>query len=242
MAMDEATVADEAYKGGSDLKWFDQSGPRQTAELTETGRMALGSFSVDEITSYHLGLQQKEYVKPSSKSCEDRGSWKDFLIKRWSSIACLCDDQGDQLQGKFCPVITVFILTLYQSQVMVNASSTLGDYHRILTPGESYEVTASMPGFQQKSTRILLGDESASLDFILDPDEASKNKHTSVKGFGCSCDGKDKLELVEYLRGVHLEIYILVCVSLFLCFLLRRKTLCKLLNRRQIIQKRAVVV
>ena len=101
----------------------------------------------------------------------------------------------------------------------------------------------SMPGFQQKGTRILLGDESASLDFILDPDGATKNEHTSVKGFGCSCDSKDKLELVEYLRGVHLEIYILVCISLFLCFLLRRKTLCKLLNRRrQITQKRPVVV
>ncbi|KAJ8479602.1 hypothetical protein OPV22_023329 [Ensete ventricosum] len=126
----------------------------------------------------------------------------------------------------------------------VNASSILGDYHRMLAPGESYyEVTVSMPGFQQKSTRILLGDESASLDFILDPDEASKNEHTTViKGFGYSCDGKDTLELVEYLRGAHLEIYILVCISLFLCFLLRRKALCKLLNRRQITQKRPVVV
>ncbi|XP_008793468.3 carboxypeptidase SOL1 [Phoenix dactylifera] len=127
--------------------------------------------------------------------------------------------------------------------IRVNASRTYGDYHRMLAPGERYEVTASMPGFQSKTTHILLEDEAMNLDFILSPEDSSK--HEEVRNeCDCTCDGKDKLEVVEFLRGINLGIYLLLSVMfLIFCCLLRRKTMFKFLNRRQFNgYKRSIVV
>ncbi|KAG1335477.1 carboxypeptidase SOL1 [Cocos nucifera] len=124
----------------------------------------------------------------------------------------------------------------------VNASRTYGDYHRMLAPGESYEVAASMPGFQSKSTHILLEDEAMNLDFILSPEEGS-SKHEEVrKECECTGDGRDRVEVVEFLRGINLGIYLLLsAIFLLLCCLLRRKTMFKSLNHRNG-HKRPIVV
>ncbi|KAG6518238.1 hypothetical protein ZIOFF_021642 [Zingiber officinale] len=126
---------------------------------------------------------------------------------------------------------------------MVNASSILGDYHRMLAPGagKSYQVSVSLPGFQQKTTQILMQDSSASLDFILEPEDSSKIRRIP-RILGCRCDGTDKLELVQYLRGIQLEIYIVVSICLFLFILFKRKWFLKLVNQRHIVTpKRSIV-
>ncbi|KAH9569375.1 hypothetical protein CY35_03G130100 [Sphagnum magellanicum] len=52
----------------------------------------------------------------------------------------------------------------------ITASLRFGDYHRLLAPGKSYEVTASMMGYYSRSTPILLPvDKPVTLDFILEP-------------------------------------------------------------------------
>uniref|UniRef100_A0A0D9WLQ4 Peptidase M14 domain-containing protein n=1 Tax=Leersia perrieri TaxID=77586 RepID=A0A0D9WLQ4_9ORYZ len=88
----------------------------------------------------------------------------------------------------------------------IRASRMYGDYHRILAPGENYEVMASMEGFRTKSTHILLEEEAVSLDFILDPDRANGQVKMSRNDCGCLCDD-DKL---FHVQGAHLELYLLV--------------------------------
>lgn len=52
----------------------------------------------------------------------------------------------------------------------VIAGDRFGDYHRILFPGRTYEVTASIPGYSSRTTHIMLVEEKATyVDFILDP-------------------------------------------------------------------------
>nr|XP_010915069.1 carboxypeptidase SOL1 [Elaeis guineensis] len=124
----------------------------------------------------------------------------------------------------------------------VNASRTYGDYHRMLAPGESYEVAASMPGFQSKTTHILLEDEAMSLDFILSPEEDSSKHEEIRKECECTHYGRDRLEVVEFLRGINLGIYLLLsAILLIFCCLLRRKTMFKSLNHRNG-HKRPIVV
>lgn len=101
-----------------------------------------------------------------------------------------------------------------------------------------------MPGFQSKTTHILLEDEAMNLDFILSREEDS-SKHEEVrKEYECTCDGKDRLEVVEFLRGINLGIYLLLSVIfLIFCCLLKRKTMFKSLNHRQFNgHKRPIVV
>ncbi|KQK19916.1 carboxypeptidase SOL1 isoform X2 [Brachypodium distachyon] len=121
----------------------------------------------------------------------------------------------------------------------ISASRTLGDYHRMLTPGETYEVVASMEGFRPRSTRIVLEQEAMNLDFILDPDGQKKPLHNDC---GCHCDddvgGKPFL-----IRESHLWLYLLVLFVLLALYLLskRRRTASKLAAHR-IPLKRPVAV
>ncbi|KAJ0972802.1 hypothetical protein J5N97_020761 [Dioscorea zingiberensis] len=117
----------------------------------------------------------------------------------------------------------------------VNATRTLGDYHRILAPMERYEVVASMPGFQSKSTRVFVEDEATSLDFVLVPEEENSQKLDKIiSNYICRCDGKDKLVLVEFLTGTHFEIYLIFIIFIFFLYLLKRKTKFKFLKHRQL--------
>ncbi|XP_010261030.1 PREDICTED: carboxypeptidase SOL1 isoform X2 [Nelumbo nucifera] len=106
----------------------------------------------------------------------------------------------------------------------IEAGGLFGDYHRILAPGESYEVMVSMPGYKSKTTRILLEEEAMSVDFILDPVENPQLRKQVGSACDCSCDDKTNFELVKYFGVTYLEISLVVAFILaFLCFLLKRK-------------------
>ncbi|XP_058111276.1 carboxypeptidase SOL1 isoform X2 [Magnolia sinica] len=125
------------------------------------------------------------------------------------------------------------MLNLVASLVKVKAGRVFGNYHRLLAPGESYEVTVTMPGYKSKATHILLGDEAASLDFILDP---VKDPPKQKLPHGCDCinDNNSKLELVELLNGNHLKITLAVVGILgFTCLVLRRKMIFKFRRQKQ---------
>ncbi|XXG56134.1 hypothetical protein AAC387_Pa03g3631 [Persea americana] len=113
----------------------------------------------------------------------------------------------------------------------VKASRSFGDYHRILAPGESYEVMAAFPGYRPKSTRILLQDGAMNVDFVLDLDEEDqKFRH----GFRCTCGNQSSLQLMELLSGTHMQISLAVLVILvLLCLLLRRKMVLKFPKHRK---------
>ncbi|KAM0933453.1 putative carboxypeptidase-like, regulatory domain superfamily [Dioscorea sansibarensis] len=127
--------------------------------------------------------------------------------------------------------------------MQVFGTRTLGDYHRLLAPRESYEVVASMPGFQSKRTRVLVEDEATSLDFILIPEEDSVKQEEIMNNYICSCGGKDKLELVEFLRGTHFEIYLFIFITVvFLFYLLKRKNMFKFIKHLQFLTHRRHIV
>lgn len=124
----------------------------------------------------------------------------------------------------------------------INASKSFGDYHRILAPGGSYEVTVSMPGYQSKTTPILLQDEAVSLDFILDPEDGDADKQIQIGDYFCDCQGKN-LGMVEVLRRTNFGPFLLVSVTLlFLYLLLKRKTVFKFLKQRHSPSPRRLVV
>ncbi|CAL5050930.1 unnamed protein product [Urochloa decumbens] len=110
----------------------------------------------------------------------------------------------------------------------VRASRAFGDYHRIIVPGEKYEVMASMEGFRPKSTHIVLEQEAVSLDFILEPDRADgQMKLLYNDDNGCPC-GNSKM---FHVQEAHLWLYLLVvCVLLTLYLVFKRKGASKLLT------------
>ncbi|KAF9609372.1 hypothetical protein IFM89_015669 [Coptis chinensis] len=126
----------------------------------------------------------------------------------------------------------------------VKAGDAFGYYHRMVSPGESYEVMAMLPGYKSKATHILLEDESMSVDFILDLKEGQQeHKQKLIQGgCNCDCDNMSKLDLLEFAGQANVQISLLLFLALVilasLCILLRRKMLLKLLKR----PKRPVVV
>ncbi|KAG0495947.1 hypothetical protein HPP92_000638 [Vanilla planifolia] len=116
---------------------------------------------------------------------------------------------------------------------VVNASMTFGDYHRILVPGESYEVTASIAGYKSKTTKIFLEHEPVSLDFILDPEEGYTSQMGQIR-----CDHK-----FGFLgTNIYFLPVILLFILLFLCFMLKRNAIKFVKQRQSHGQKRASVV
>ncbi|GLT68144.1 hypothetical protein SLA2020_404020 [Shorea laevis] len=114
----------------------------------------------------------------------------------------------------------------------VKAGRGFADYHRLLAPGERYEVVVTAPGYKSKATSIWLGEEATTLDFILDPEFTSGvNLLRSV----CDCDCASKrLSFAEQIWGVHLEVYLFLFVFIaFLCFLLGRRMKQNLQKHRQ---------
>ncbi|CAK9174142.1 unnamed protein product, partial [Ilex paraguariensis] len=125
----------------------------------------------------------------------------------------------------------------------IKASQTFADYHRLLAPGERYEVIATMPGYKSKRTSITLGDETMTVDFVLDPENALKG---SLLRHGCDCgsDNKSRRTFIEFLPGPYLEVSaILILILAFLCFVLKRRAIYNHLKQRQFVgPKRSVVV
>lgn len=124
----------------------------------------------------------------------------------------------------------------------IKASQAFGDYHRLLAPGRRYEVIATMPGYKPKGTTIMLGEEAMSVDFVLDPE---LNPPRSLLRRSCDdiCDCNKKLKLVQFLSVPRLELLALIIfVSLFLCFLLKRRTIRLYWKRRPSIGHRKSIV
>ncbi|KAG0500515.1 hypothetical protein HPP92_000587 [Vanilla planifolia] len=118
----------------SDEKW-----PKavELQTLFEHNRMSMLNL-VASVVKVLLHLQKiinsEKRTSMVLSSLKLRNTWKDILIRQWRTFASICDDQG--------------------IDYVVNASMTFGDYHRILVPGESYEVTASIAGYKSKTTKI----------------------------------------------------------------------------------------
>lgn len=90
-------------------------------------------------------------------------------------------------------------------------------------------VIATMPGYKSRSTRIMLGEEAMTVDFVMDPVITPTNSFLQ-RGWSCS------------FPGPHLEvlfILVLVLVSVFLCFLLKRRVVLNYPKQRPI--KRSVL-
>ncbi|XP_019442038.1 PREDICTED: carboxypeptidase SOL1-like isoform X1 [Lupinus angustifolius] len=109
----------------------------------------------------------------------------------------------------------------------VRAGTVFGDYHRLLAPGDRYQVVATMPGYKSKNTTIWLDDGPMTLDFVLDPE-------VSVKGsvlqnvYGCNCNSKCRQEFVQFLWGAHMELYFgFILILGFLCLLFQRRVRAK---------------
>ncbi|EPS68252.1 hypothetical protein M569_06519, partial [Genlisea aurea] len=60
-------------------------------------------------------------------------------------------------------------VSLIGTNITIAAGKTLGDFHRLLAPGEKYEVIARCPGYRSKRACIAVGHGPVSLDFILEP-------------------------------------------------------------------------
>ncbi|CAM0912700.1 unnamed protein product [Alopecurus aequalis] len=113
----------------------------------------------------------------------------------------------------------------------ISASKTFGDYHRMLAPGESYEVEASMEGFRPKTTRIMLDREAMNLDFILDPVGADRRTKSLQNDCGCRCDDGHG-EKPFLLREAYLWLYLLGLFFLLALYLLFRRRIALRLARQ----------
>ncbi|KAJ6391872.1 hypothetical protein OIU77_025769 [Salix suchowensis] len=87
----------------------------------------------------------------------------------------------------------------------------------------------TVPGYKPKTTCISLGEAAMDPDFILDPEGTTKGNLGSMNA--CSCESMCRLEI---FWRVHSEVYfILIVVSVFLCFLLKRRMRFNILKHRQ---------
>ncbi|CAI9116473.1 OLC1v1017626C1 [Oldenlandia corymbosa var. corymbosa] len=111
----------------------------------------------------------------------------------------------------------------------IKAGDAFADYHRLLTPGDKYEVIATMPGYKSKSTSIVLGEEASTVDFILDP-VVTASDDLLPRGCDCSYDSK-KLKLLTGEQSKFLLIF--VFISLFLCFLMKRRAILSFVRQKQ---------
>ncbi|KAH7290754.1 hypothetical protein KP509_30G062200 [Ceratopteris richardii] len=58
----------------------------------------------------------------------------------------------------------------------VFATEEYGDYHRLLSPGQAYEVSASMAGYHRQTASIFVHEgKSSRLDFSLEPSDPHPN-------------------------------------------------------------------
>ncbi|KAF3775581.1 Carboxypeptidase [Nymphaea thermarum] len=126
----------------------------------------------------------------------------------------------------------------------VKAGQLFGDYHRMLAPGQNYEVTASMPGYFPKTARFSIEDEAVNVDFILNPVVGESRKLKPLEN-NCKCGygGMQMSEMMLILTRNHLQVSIAAFAILgFLLFLFRRRINFRIPNSRQLVtHKRALV-
>ncbi|XP_011622534.2 carboxypeptidase SOL1 isoform X2 [Amborella trichopoda] len=125
----------------------------------------------------------------------------------------------------------------------VKAGQRFGDYHRLLAPSQSYDVTAFMPGYESKTTRILLENGAMNLDFVLIPEEEPKDHMDLCNGCQCNCDNKGKLEVMEVFNRNHFQITLaLIAISGVLCLIFMGRLRLKLQKRRQLVGHKRTIV
>ncbi|CAH9105063.1 unnamed protein product [Cuscuta epithymum] len=112
----------------------------------------------------------------------------------------------------------------------IKAGKTFADYHRLLAPGENYEVVATMPGYKSKRTLIVLKEEAMTLDFILDP---------VITAEGFFHKGWD----YNFMPWWQLNIFvILILILAFLCIILKSRVLNRSKHRQNGGSKRPSLV
>ncbi|CAN8235503.1 unnamed protein product [Cochlearia groenlandica] len=113
----------------------------------------------------------------------------------------------------------------------VKAHQAYANYHRLLTPGQKYEVTASSPGYRPKTTTVWLGENAVTADFILVPEASSGGKRLRSM---CDCSSCGQPLLMRFFTETYNGITLmLVVVVAFLCFLLQRRVRFNMLKHRQ---------
>ncbi|KAL6504188.1 suppressor of los1-1 [Orobanche gracilis] len=126
----------------------------------------------------------------------------------------------------------------------VAASEKFADYHRLLAPGEKYEVIATMPGYRSRTACVVLGEGPMTVDFVLDPETDAEGSQFSVDP-GCYFGSTSGVQVVDILPVPHLEISaILILILGFLFFLLTRRVRSNHLNLKETttpVSKRPVV-
>eukprot|EP00249_Psilotum_nudum_P024692 c29265_g2_i5 orf=101-1795(-) len=86
----------------------------------------------------------------------------------------------------------------------VTADDRLGHYHRILSPGSNYEVTATAPGFLSSTARVSVSEgKSTRLDFILNPkshEHNERNVQPQLQGVNLIVDKAKVAEVVSNVK------------------------------------------
>ncbi|XP_023728257.1 carboxypeptidase SOL1 [Lactuca sativa] len=122
----------------------------------------------------------------------------------------------------------------------IKASERLADYHRLLAPGQQYEVIATMAGYKTRTTTITMKEEAVTLDFILEPDTHFLPNQCSSKSKSKS-KSKSSLKISELLPKSQLEVSLTLVVVLgFLFFLMKRKAIINHFKLRKSQQQRRV--
>ncbi|CAA7052352.1 unnamed protein product [Microthlaspi erraticum] len=123
----------------------------------------------------------------------------------------------------------------------VKAHQAYADYHRLLAPGQKYEVTASSPGYKPKTTTVWLGENDAvTADFILIPEASSGGK---LRRSICDCSSCGQPLLTRFFAETNNGItFALVVVVAFLCFLLQRRMRFNLWKQRQSSRRSSITV
>ncbi|XP_078428883.1 carboxypeptidase D isoform X2 [Wolffia australiana] len=115
----------------------------------------------------------------------------------------------------------------------VNASLQFGDFHRMLAPGQDYEVTASKSGYKSKTTRItLLEGEAMNLDFVLEPVDEMGSKFSLISPLNCLCNDKGRWSPSDSFRDFYLPLLLVTLTLILLWALLRRRQISKFIRRR----------
>ncbi|XP_051118198.1 carboxypeptidase SOL1 isoform X2 [Andrographis paniculata] len=115
-------------------------------------------------------------------------------------------------------------ITLRGINYTIAASKSLADYHRLVAPGQTYEVIVTMPGYKPKSACVD-GDRAVTIDFVLEP--AHGNDSQVLEGSGCYIGSKSRFQVMEYMPEPQLQLYVLliILISAFLCLAMRKKSL-----------------
>eukprot|EP00250_Pteridium_aquilinum_P018190 c23981_g1_i2 orf=864-1883(+) len=86
----------------------------------------------------------------------------------------------------------------------VFARERYGDYHRLLSPGNSYEVTASMPGYTSRTAKVFVEEGMITrLDFSLDPMAGDQGEKALLKLVNVTDSDQESMLEKERIMRIH---------------------------------------